>query len=550
MKKTLLVLMAIVMVLSVFAGCTQTEPAAPAEESGTTEAAATEEAAETAEDTMVYADPNGNVGGTLVTRVSGDPMSFCPSLAADDYAYPMVQNMFNRLTKLDNSKSPIPDAAESWDVSDDALTITFHLKDNMKWWDGEALDAEDVKYTFDYIKANETCYFSSSMGIVDSIEVVDPLTVVFHMNTADMSFVARLGWYGTFIVPEHIYNNGQPWEDNPAATTPVGSGPFMFDSYVQGESVTVVRNPDYHDGAPLLDKVVFSIIPDDATAMQALINGEIDTIDVVTDAYLDQLLADPAFRMDRNEYPSPWRFIFNLTSDSAVSDPAVRLAIAMCVDRNDISEKVTGGVMPPEWCAYPAIVAWAANTEDTFPDVDIEGARKVLEDAGYTADADGFYIRGLTLDAFEGQLVDMSRLVIANCAQAGIEVELVVSEYNAWAEKIGPGTDWMIEAQGGFMGPDPAALASRYGTGSSGNYASYANPEFDELCVQAAAEGDQDARAELYRQAQSLLIRDLPAINVLAWAGYEASRSDLANLPIDGTGMWGWQEYTYTYFTD
>jgi peptide/nickel transport system substrate-binding protein len=254
--------------------------------------------------------------------------------------------------------------------------------------------------------------------------------------------------------------------------------------------------------------------------------------------------------MDRNEYPSPWRFIFNLASDSAVSDPAVRLAIAMCVDRNDISEKVTGGVMPPEWCAYPAIVAWAANTEDTFPDVDIEGARKVLEDTGYTADADGFYIRGLTLDAFEGQLVDMSRLVIANCAQAGIEVELVVSEYNAWAEKIGPGTDWMIEAQGGFMGPDPAALASRYGTGSSGNYASYANPEFDELCVQAAAEGDQDARAELYRQAQSLLIRDLPAINVLAWAGYEASRSDLANLPIDGTGMWGWQEYTYTYFTD
>ena len=99
----------------------------------------------------------------------------------------------------------------------------------MHRWDGEALDADDIKYTFDYIKENPTCYFSSSMEIVDSIEVVDPYTVVFHMNTADMSFVARIGWYGTFILPEHIYNNGQPWEENEASKTkPVGSGPLCL----------------------------------------------------------------------------------------------------------------------------------------------------------------------------------------------------------------------------------------------------------------------------------------------------------------------------------
>ena len=550
MKKLMALILAALMILAISAGC-QPSTTPPDNSQAPVDSQTPADVKPPAQVTSTPAQGEIKEGGTLIVREAGDPMSFCPSAAADDNAYAMMQNMFNRLTKLDNTKSAIPDAAESWDVSDDALTITFHLKQNMHWWDGEALDADDVKYTFDYIKANPTCYFSSSMDIVDSIEVKDPYTVVFNMNTADMSFVARLGWYGTFIVPEHIYNNGQAWEDNEASKTkPVGSGPFMFESYEQGESTRLVKNPSYHDGAPHLDKLVFAIIPDDTTAIQAMINGEVDTISMIPDAFLDQMLADPNYRCDRNIYPSPWRYIFNM-NNSVVGDIAVRKAIALCVDRKDMSEKVTSGVMPPEWCAYPAVSEWCANTEDIFPDVDIEAARKVLEDAGYTADADGYYVRGITVDCFEGQLVDMTKLLVANCAKAGIELILQVSEYNAWADKIGPdptGEAWMIECQGGFMGPDPAALASRYGTGSGSNYASFSNAEFDELCKLGAAEGDTEKRAEYYRKAQKILIEELPAINVLGWAGYEASRSDLVNLPIDGAGKWGWNEYTFTYY--
>ena len=488
-------------------------------------------------------------GGTLIKREAGDPVNFNPTLQSDDNGYAIAQNMFNRLTKLDASKSPIPDAAESWDVTDNGMTITFYLKKNMHWWDGEALDAEDVKYTFDYVKEHPETYFSSSMDIVDSIEIVDPFTVTFHMNAADMSFVARLGWYGTFILPEHIFNNGQLWEDNPATKVPVGSGPFMFESYTPGQNTTLVRNPNYHDAVPYLDKIIFAIIPDDTTAAQALINGEVDTIDFIPDAMLQQMLDDPNIRCDRNFYPSPWRYIIDV-ENPIMKDPAVRKAFAMCIDREDISQKVTSGIMPPEWSAYPAMVTWCSNTEDLYPDVDIEGARKVLEDAGYKPDADGYYVTGIVIDCFEGQLVDMTKLVIANCEKAGIKCELVVSEYNAWKQKISATTDFCIEAQGGFMGPDPAALASRYGTGSNSNYAHYSNPEFDELCKQAAAEGDTAKRAELYRKAQKILIEDLPAINVLGYAGYEAASAKLKNLPIEGEGKWGWNEYTWTSFDD
>ena len=483
---------------------------------------------------------------TLIVRNSGDPMSFNPSVASDDNLYYAAMCMFHRLTKLDTTKSPVPDAAESWDVSDDALTITWHLKDGLKWSDGEPLTADDVKYTFDYIKEHPETYFSTSMQIVDSIEVVDDLTVVFHMNTADMSFVARIGWYGTFILPEHVFNNGQKWEENPASTIPVTSGPYKYGSYTQGSDITLVANEDYVEGAPAIKKIIFSIIPDDATAIQALLNGELDYMQNVPSAYADQLLADPNYRMIRDIYPSPYRIIFNV-NDPIVGDLAVRKAIALCINREDISAKVYANIMPPEYSAYPSCVTWCSNTTDVYPSQDIEAAKKVLEDAGYTKDADGYYVRGIEWEVFEG-MQDMANLIIASCKEAGIEIKLNLSEYNAWAQKVGPEGNYMMEAQGGFMGPDPAALATRYGTGSNSNYAGWSNAEFDALCAEGAATGDSAKRAELYKAAQKLIIEELPAINVVGFASYTVCPANLKNAPEDGAGQWGWGDWNYAYF--
>lgn len=489
---------------------------------------------------------SGSAQTTLIVHATGDPLSFNPTVAADDNLYSVAQNMFHRLTKLDTTKSPVPDAAESWDVSEDALTITWHLKDGLKWSDGEPLNAEDVKYTFDYIKEHPETYFSSSMQIVDSIEIVDDLTVVFHMNTADMSFVARIGWYGTFILPEHIFNNGQKWEDNPASTTPVTSGPYTLESYTQGSNITLVANEDYVDGAPAIKKLIFSIIPDEATAVQALLNGELDYMQNVPSAYVDQLLADPNFRMIQDIYPSPYRIIFNV-NDEILSDVAVRKAIALCINREEISEKVYAGIMPPEYSAYPSCVSWCSNTTDVYPSQDIEAAKQVLEDAGYTMDEEGYYIRGIEWDVFEG-MQDMANLIIASCKEAGIEIKLLLSEYNAWAQKVGPDGNYMMEAQGGFMGPDPAALATRYGTGSNSNYSGWSNAEFDALCAEAAATADTDKRAELYKEAQKLIVEELPAVNVVGYASYTVAPANVKNLPEDGAGQWGWSDFCNCYF--
>ena len=489
---------------------------------------------------------SGNGGDkVLIVRAAGDPQSFNPNTLADDNAYPIVQNIFNRLVKLDSSKQVIPDLATDWIISEDAKKITFNLRKDAKWHDGEAVTSKDVKYTFDTIKENETYYFNTKLKLVDTIETPDDYTVVFNLNDADVSFIADLGWYATFILPEHVFNNGQKWEENPASSKPIGSGPFKFSEYTQGQNITLVPNENYHEGSPKLDKLIFSIIPDAETAIQALVNGEIDVFENVPASRVAELEANPSVRLALNEYPSPMRMIFNLENET-LKDVNVRKAIATAINKEEISEKIYFGIQKPEYNMYPSLIDWASNSEKTSPKYNIENAKKILEDAGYKKDADGFYIKGLTIDVFEGSgYPEAAKLMKATLAEAGIGVEIVMSEFNAWNEKVNIKKDFMIELQGGFMGPDPAALKGCFGTGAGRNCGGYSNSKFDELCVRGAATGDQAERAKYYKEAQSILAEELPYVPVVTFAGYDANNSKFINLPIDGVGKWGWAEYTF-----
>lgn len=482
----------------------------------------------------------------LVVRTFGDPMSFNPSIMPDDSSYSIVQNIFNRLVKLDVSKQIIPDLAREWTVSDDGTRITFHLKNDAKWHDGVPLTSKDVKYTFDTIKANENYFFYDSMSIVESIDCPDDYTVIFILNEPDVSFIASLGLYATFILPEHIFNTDISWEDNPASMKPVGSGPFKFDNYTQGQSIVLVSNESYHDGAPKLDRLIFSIIPDDATAVQALISGQIDVLEAIPSANIDELISNSDIRMMLNEYPSPTRIVFNLNHD-LVQDINVRRAIASAVDKEEISQKVYNGVRKPEYAMYPEMIEWVSNKEQTSPAYSIDNAVDILESAGYTKDADGYYIRGITLDVYDDYgYSDVAKLMEATLKQAGIELIIQVNEFNVWFEKVVIDRDFILELQGGFMGPDPSQLGLRYGSGSYGNFADYKNPDFDELMRRGIRTDNQEERAVIYKEAQSLLARDLPFFPIVSDAFYDANNARFINLPIDGAGKWGWQEYTFT----
>ena len=550
MKRKLSFLLAAMMILAVLSACggggTTTTTAGDA----TTAAAAGTSAATTAAaaTTVPANDSNMADNQVLVVRLAGDPMTFQPNTIGDDFAYGPVQNIYNRLVKLDASKQIIPDLARTWETSADGLHITFHLAENVVWHDGTPFTSADVKYTFDTIRTTSEYFASFYMENVASIDCPDDNTVIFNMSEPDVAVIGYLGWYGTFILPQHLFDNGQGWDDNPVSEKPIGTGPFKFEKYTPTVSIELVKNENYWDCDVILDKVIYQLIPDDATSVQALRTGEIDMMEGAPVSEGEALKAE-GFNVEVNVYPSPYYFYFNWRNGKETPD-AVRQAIALCINREDINAKVFGNVREPEYNFYPSVVEWASSDAAKAPDYNIEAAIQVLEDAGLTKDANGFYY-SLQVECYSVDgAPDVCTLISAECKKAGINLTVNAQEYLAWNNTVdrysGPGT-FDMSMSGGFQGPDPAALSNRVGTDGASNGGYYSNPEIDALFKEALTNSDQAYRQERYFKIQEMLRDDLAIIPIISYAGYDVSGGNIVNTPLQCVGITGWAEYSRTY---
>jgi len=269
-------------------------------------------------------------------------------------------------------------------------------------------------------------------------------------------------------------------------------------------------------------------------------------MEAVPSSEVAKLKSDTNVRLALNEYPSPMYMVFNFKNE-ALQDKALRTAIATAINKQEISDKIFQGIQKPEYNMYPSLISWASNSEKTSPKYDKDAARKILEDAGYKADADGYFVRGLTIDIFEGYgYPEAGQIIQSNLKDIGVEVTLNVMEFNAWNQKVFINRDFMLELQGGFQGPDPAALGQRIMTDGVMNQGFYSNTEVDALFAQGNKTGDTAARAKIYKDIQAILADELPFVPLVTYAAYDANRANVTNLPIDGAGKWGWQEYTFT----
>ena len=452
-------------------------------------------------------------GGTYIVRGAGDPYSFNPDLKVDDWGVVTYQNIFNRLVKQTVSNEVVGDLAESWEFSDDGLTLTFHLHEGVKWHDGEPFSSEDVKWTFDKIRTEG--YQSNSFKQLSEITCPDENTVVFHLSEPNSGIVATIGWLGTFIMPKHIYDTPDyDWSTNPANFQPVGTGPFKFVSYEKSVAIRMERNEDYFKGAPYIDELIVSIIPDESTAFQAWQNGEVD--DILGKAPSSEIAAlkqDPNYNVYQYVATGRVYLSFNL-KEGPFADVRVRQAVDMALDRQEILDKAAKGIgSVPETYMTP-VFDWAMSETTRIPDMDREAAKKLIEEAGYTQDENGYYFT-CTLDTFEsGNFKDTATVVQAQLKEIGIEVKLNISEIANFQTKVLDNYNFDMAMNSGSQGPDANAIENRIGSNGSLNISKYANPEIDELLKQGIAVSDKAERGEVYKQIQEILKRDLPMVIV------------------------------------
>ncbi len=413
--------------------------------------------------------------------------------------YNNAYHCFSRLTALDAQLQLQPDLATSWEASPDLKSWTFHLRPGVKFHNGKPLEAADVVFTFKRIlDKNVGSVLRVNFNIVTGIEVVDPLTVRFHLAIPYADLPAATAAYQAAIVSESVVDK--------LATHPVGTGPFRFVEYRPGDQLVLERNPDYFlPGMPKLDRVIMRIIPEFTTAVAALESGAVDAVFDLPPEQVDKLKHSTVAHVEEVQ-AGRWQGIIWNNTMKPFDDIRVRRAFAKLVDKPALVDIAMFGHATPTLTPIPPFHPYFRK-DIPIGGADIEGAKKLLAEAGIP---DGF-----TLEMYvPGSNPPRERIATAfrdSAKEAGINVQLrMVPPDKFFAEMEGK---VRFSADGFYGRPTPDLMVYPwYDSAGSWNNTlwHYKNPEVDKVLDAARATTDKVAQKKLYGRFQELVLDDPP----------------------------------------
>lgn len=406
--------------------------------------------------------------------------------AIDEVLY---ANVFEGLTRIGSKGEVLPALAESWTVSEDGKVYTFKLHTGVKFHDGSAFDAEDVKFSLDRARAeNSTNAQKALFAAIDTVEVVDPATVKVTLKNPQGSFLYNMGWGDAVIVaPESAETNKEK---------PIGTGPFKFDNWAKGSSITIVKNADYWGEAVALDKAEFRIVPDAAAAIPALLSGDVQAFpNVGVGDALAQIQADPRFKVVIGA--TEGETILSTNNKKAPFDKLeVRQAIAHTLDRQAIIDAASSGLGTPIGSHFSPANAAYVDLTGTYPR-DVAKAKELLKAAGLE---NGFKAT-LKLPPV-GYARDGGQVIASQLREIGIELEIIPVEWADWLKQVFTDKDYDLTIVS-HTEPNDIGIYAR-----KDYYFQYDNPAFDKVIAELDVTADEARRNELYGQAQKILADD------------------------------------------
>ena len=332
----------------------------------------------------------------------------------------LLMLQYDSIMQIDTDGVPQPWLAESVEASDDGTVYTVSLAEGITWQDGETLDAQDVVFTVGYYQEyTGVSRFTSALAGVESVEAPDDLTVVFTLSAPNPAFpLSALA--DVPILPEHIWSEVTTPDEYVFEEGNIGSGPYRLTEYVPNQSYTFEANPDYFRGAPAVNELVLVQFADDAGALAAMNSGEVDVIfGQVAPEQIELLSAQEGVEVIQG--PEYTNQLLNYDAQlPPFDDVAVRQAMSMAIDRQDLVDTVFLGA------ATPGNAGWTHPNSPAFnPDVetiyDVEGANALLDDAGY-ADSDGDGVREKDGERLSFTIINRTsrpeRIAIAQAIQA------------------------------------------------------------------------------------------------------------------------------------
>lgn len=494
---------------------------------------------------------SGKEDAVLKIGWAQNPHTLNPYIGLDEEDYTVWALNWDLLVNFNpDDLTPAPGIAESWEVSDDQKTVTFHLVKNAKWSDGVPITSKDVKFSLESLGGNGAL-FTSYTDNITSIETPDDETVVVKTSKPDARIVGGLFIY---ILPEHIWGK-VPVGELTSSYQPdfplVGSGPYTVTEFDPGKLLTLEVNPEFRGEAPKFTKIQFVTYGTQDATERALQLGEIDLDAEIQPTNFDRLGDQPDIETVRGSSPAFTELAFNLCSEKncpdaefnpAVQDRTVRQAIAYAVDReriNTISSNdtsfVANGILPEFYKSFYEV-------PDQDYELDVDRANQMLDDAGWESNGDGPRTRGgeeLSFDLYVRSEstadTQAAKLVAEQAKQIGVEFNVQVVSTDKLTEltvrsvdgKPAPDFDTFVWGWGGDP-YDPSFLLSLLTTGEIGNSSDsfYSNAEYDKLFEQQSTVFDTEQRKEVIQRMVAISQRDLPYLVLTYDPSLQAYRTD------------------------
>jgi len=465
----------------------------------------------------------GKYGGVLKFQLLRDAdAGYDPNLATLSTVYTITQLMFDTLGEVMPDGEIVPSLATEWDISDDELTYTFKLRDDVVFHNGRPMTSADVKYTIERIQDPETNSPRRAVfGVVDSIETPDDTTVVFHLNEPFAPFLAALSDITAAIVPQEVVEA----EGGTLNTNPVGTGPFKFVEWEVDRHVIVERNDDYwRDGLPYLDGIEFSFNADGNARASNVRSGTIDFLWNSPPELVPVLRDDPNIVTYGGEGTQSFQYLLLNLNREPLDDVKVRQAIFWALDREairivsrpDTTTPLNSGFLPAEH--------WAGVQPDDFIyEQDMEMAASLLEEAGV---GDGFDMEILVLVGSDFH-IRTAQVIQSQLEPLGINVTVTTVESGQQTERRNNGDfDGIVTGFSGTIDPDER-VTQTFVTGGGTNYVQFSDEIVDNLAAEARSTSDRERRAELYRELQLRVAEVGPMAFIYNYHFVDALRADV-----------------------
>lgn len=481
-------------------------------------------------DYQAYYPPE--TGGTLVDAMIAEPSGLIAMIAGESAASAIAGNIFNTLLKYDKNLELEGDLVKSWDISADQKTITFHLKPDMKWSDGQPLTSADVLFTWQLVTDDHTrTPYGADFKLVQKAETPDPLT--FRVSYAQPYAPALDSWAGLQILPKHILQ-GQDINTTAFARHPVGSSYYKLDRWDTGERISLVRNPYATQGQARIDRLVSRFIPDVASQFLELLADNIDSMGLNPIQYARIFPARPDLekRIARyKELGNSYTYLgFNLRH-KPFDDIRVRQAINYAIDKQELIDGVLLGLGEPVSSPYKPGTRWTNPDLEPYP-YDVAKAKTLLRQAGFDDhDGDGILDRNGKPLAFEiltnqNKQREMSAVLIQRrLREIGIDAQIRVLEWASFVGRYIKTGDFDVVLLGWSLSLDPDQFSiwhsSQQAPGQF-NFIGYSNPRVDQLLEQGRLELDPDKRMKIYHEFARILLEDSPIVYLYAGYGLPA----------------------------